>query len=441
MVGPVRTMSDLLRLTRAELLKLGKHALTWGLLLALLFILGIKVRGLYTDVRDLPDEVLDLIQSQTVIDLDPATFDAYVGAYDLAEPPGTATVMHADGRFLVRLSGEIAGDTPLELELLSTSETAFVTDVGYQVHFVAGEGSAFDRLVLTYDGRTFPPAVRREGSGPAADVPGAWIVSTMSVGQGISPRELVRAATLPGLFEQIDAMVDWLVLATILLAIVAVGREFDWGTMRAVLARGVRRGQFALAKLVALAAVAILYLLVLWVACALMGLWTTRALAGESGLSFLDGAFVRSQLGLLARASLILLSFCAFALAFNLWAGKPGPAFTLLFLLHFASLLAYILLPMGAGFFFVDASETSPEAFGNSIWGRAFALVPHYNSRIVAHWAEPPRLAEIDNWARNMALLFGLPTDPWRAAIVLLLYGFVPLLAAVHLFKRRGMMV
>jgi hypothetical protein len=49
-------------------------------------------------------------------------------------------------------------------------------------------------------------------------------------------------------------------------------------------------------------------------------------------------------------------------------------------------------------------------------------------------------MAEIDSWARNVALLFGLPTDPWRAAIVLILYGFVPLLGAVYLFKRREMM-
>ncbi len=248
-----------------------------------------------------------------------------------------------------------------------------------------------------------------------------------------------RAAVLPGIFECLYRSYDWLIIALILLDIVAVGNEFSWGTMRTLLARGVPRGRLVLAKWGASAIVVTGFLLTLWLLCGLFGLWSTHKLTGNVNWVDLDGSVWREQMILLARTWIVTLLLIAFILAVYIWAGKPGPAFALLFLLFFSSLLAYALLSVGMTALFA-IPDFDPQAFGRTIWAQSALLVPHYNIRSVIYWKNPPVLAELDQWAKNIAGILAMPSNPWILLAVLACYGLIPLPGAIWRFKRQEIM-
>jgi ABC-type transport system involved in multi-copper enzyme maturation permease subunit len=208
--------------------------------------------------------------------------------------------------------------------------------------------------------------------------------------------------------------------------------------MRTVLARGVRRGQLILSKFLALAATGTGYLVIMWIVCTLLGAWATHSLTGALDLSFVDGAFVRAQAAQFARMWIVLMPLIAFSVALYTWAGKPGQAFSLLFLIFFLSLLAYFFLSILLGFLFVR-SGFEPETFGDTVWPHLIALIPHYNIRTILFWGNPVALAEMDQWVCGIAEILHLPSSPWRAIAVLLVYGAVPLVWAMRAFRHREM--
>jgi hypothetical protein len=388
--------------------------------------------------------ILPTRHTSAVIDLDPALFDTYVGDY---EAEGLVfTVLRERERFLMRISDQTGGEWSMTMTLYPESETQFFTDLSGDtgVSFIADETGEIDRLVVTRAGQEMASARRRgacgsaetESTEEATGTSGALLLASI-FDHEVLPKDTRRAATLPGVFEQVRLLCDWLNIAVILLGVIAVGQEFTWGTMRTVLARGVHRGRLVLAKFLALATVAASYLLMLWLACAILGLATTRSLTGTLDLSFVDDTFCLVQLGTLARTWLVVLSFTAFVLVVNVWAGRPGPAFSVLFLGYFLSLSVYILAPVLV-FWFVHLG-LDMAALGDTIWGRLIVLVPHYSGRLVIHWAKPSALSDLDNWVRNLIELSHLPSNPWLSVAVLSLYGFIPLLGAIHLFKHKEM--
>lgn len=395
-------------------------------------------------------------RASTVIDLDPAVFDAYVGDYEAAgmySSPMSFTVLREGERFLMRIRDQAGGEGSITMALYPESETHFFTDLAgdTEVSFVAGEtgevnAGEYNRLVITRAGQEIASARRRGAPGsaetPAAEgaagAPAALALAS-SFSHKVLPKDYRQAATLPGVFEQVRLSSDWLIVAVILLGVIAVGQEFTWGTLRAVLARGVHRRDLLLAKFMALATVTASYLLIQWLTCAILGLLTTRSLTGRLDLSFVDGTFCLVQLDALARSWFVVLAFIAFTLAINVWAGRPGPAFSVLSLGYLLSLTAYVSLPI-LTFGFAHLLGLDVTALGKPMWGKWLVfLVPHYNSRLVLHWAGPPRISELDHWVRDAAEAAHLPLDPWLAVAVLLLCGLISLLGAIHLFKHKEM--
>jgi hypothetical protein len=240
------------------------------------------------------------------------------------------------------------------------------------------------------------------------------------------------------LFERLPRLYDWLIVSTILLGIVFVGQEFAWGTTRAALARGASRVQIMLAKFLAIGVLMAGYILVLWLVCAVLGLWTTHTLQGRIDWRFVDRAFWLAQLGILGRTWLIALCSVALTIGIYVWVGGSGPAFSLRFLGYLFSLIAYFFLST-VPLFALMRSDARPVDFGDTLWARLVELVPHYNSRIVAYWGEPGPLYEIDHGMRVMSEILNLRYDPWYAAVLLMLYGLVPFVMGIVSFKRREM--
>lgn len=328
-------MNILLRLTKVELLKLRKHRLTWGVLLALTLVLGLQMNSLRRAAHEHP-------LSETTI--------AEAGA-----PPPTA-----DG---------------------------------------------FDMSIFN------PP---------------------------IANQDYWQAATLPGVFTRFWRMVDWLNIAVIALGIVFVGQEFSWGMMRMTLVRGVARSQIAWSKFLALGLTTAVYLLILWLETAVLGWLLTRSLSGAIDWSFLNGSFWLEQIGGIGRMWLIILPFIAFTLAVNIGVARPGPAFSLLFMIYFLSLFSYMTLLVTV-IFIMAQTDFDPVSFSGSFFGKLMQWLPHYNSRIVLYWGEPDILAEGDYNIRQMVEWLQFSIAPWLSLGRLWLYGFISLLAALYSFKRREM--
>lgn len=377
-----------------------------------------------------------LRHTEDLVEIDPALYDAYAGEYVIAET-GMVLVPRREGTcFLLDL--RLPSDETT-IELYPVSETRFIASMGdTALAFVVDESGAVSQIQVTSSGQPLPPALRRGVSEPV------W-QETEDLNQllgGIetqpSYNDFLQAVTLPGILRRVPLMHDWMTVAFVLLGVVSVAQEFPWGTMRAALARGVPRASVVVTKFLALAGLAVCFSLALWLACGVLGAWTTRALVGSVDWGFLDGAFLLEQASIVARTWWIALSSVAVTAGVYVWVGRPGPGVVLRFLGYFFSLLAYVFLMM-LPLYVLIVADVEPSAFGDSLWARLVELLPHYNARIVAHWGEPGNVFEMDYGTWTMARIFGLNYDPWYAVTLLALYGLATLVPAAIAFGRRDM--
>ncbi len=269
-----------------------------------------------------------------------------------------------------------------------------------------------------------------------ASTSGGELLDTAFAAEATAPYQRLQTVTLPGAFSQLQLMTDWLNLATILLAIIAVGHELSWGTLQMVLVRGVPRSLWLWAKLGAITAVLTLYLLTLWLAAGIIGLIITQQVTTQSYLTTLDGLFWLTQASMLLRIWLVMVTFLAFTLAINIWLNKPGPAFSLLFLSFWLSWFAYLSSSIAAVFALGNPNFDMAN-FSSSGIGRLITWLPHYNGRLILYSDAPHVLAEFDSSIHVFMHAFGLTTNFTRALLILLGYGFIPFLLALRGFNNR----
>ena len=245
-----------------------------------------------------------------------------------------------------------------------------------------------------------------------------------------------QAAVLPGVFERARLSYDWLNIFLILLAAVTVGQEFTWGTMRTALARGPGRARLLMAKFIALAAAAAFYLLVLWIACGVLGFFTTQGLEERVDWSFLDGSFLVQEIAALARTWVIIWPVIAFAMLLAVWLRNPGLSINLMGLVYCLEWMIFASFGLILMFVREITGKDLIEIFTGP-FRTLTALIPHYNSAVVIHWGHPGRLSELDLAMLSTAEFFNLPSDPWRCMALLLGYGIVALVLALLLLRRK----
>ena len=135
----------------------------------------------------------------------------------------------------------------------------------------------------------------------------------------VLPEEYRQAAVLPGAFEQARLSYDWLNIAVILLTAITLGQEFAWGTARTILARGPGRIRLLIARFLALAAMVGFYLLTLWIASGILGMFPTRGLEGAADWPFWGAPFLAQQGAALIRTWAIILPVIAIAMFLTVW--------------------------------------------------------------------------------------------------------------------------
>ncbi len=262
-------------------------------------------------------------------------------------------------------------------------------------------------------------------------------------GQGIAPEvaqataaDLARRMTFPGVLDEVWVISDfWGLFALIILASLQAGEESDLGTARTLLLRGVPRGLWPLAKLVALAVAAA----VLWAALAVtivpIGLWTQAQAGGGGGLTAVDGRQWVQYAGRLALAWLTTIPY----LAFSVWAATlvrgAGPA-----------------LALGLGGRFVEISSTvvgvlliPMESMGSSathalyrVWAPLHAISFEWSSEVLRTWGRP-------SWAQPLspipasAQVLSLPSPFFESVRIaaLLLLGWTALWIAWAAWSMR----
>jgi hypothetical protein len=371
-----------------------------------------------------------------LVDLDPALFDTYLGEYELADMSAVLIPEREGKQYYLRI--KMATDET-RMALYPVSERRFLTDRGDgEIEFILDEDGQATQILMTAGGQEMSPAIRRGASAPAPRATPELDVALADLDLELSVSDWLWGATLPGVFSRLPRMADWLTIALVLLGVSLVGQEFSWGTVRTVLSRGVPRVQFVLVKLLVFGAFSACLVLVLWAACGAMGWWATRQLVGEVDWSFVDRAFWTEQAGIVLRTWCIVLASAAGTVAIYVWAGSPGPALSLRALGFAFSLLAYVTLMM-LPLLILVRPDVDLTAFGDTVWARLAELVPHYNSRLVAHWERPPDLYEMDRGVWGMAQLLHLDDSPWHAVLRLAGYGLLPVLGAAIGFSRREM--
>ena len=249
----------------------------------------------------------------------------------------------------------------------------------------------------------------------------------------VLPEEYRQAAVLPGAFEQARLSYDWLNIAVILLTAMTLGQEFAWGTARTILARGPGRIRLLIARFLALAATVGFYLLTLWIASGILGMFTTRGLEGAADWHFWGAPFLAQQGAALIRTWAIILPVIAIAMFLTVWTCNPGLCITLVGVTYGLEWLSYGMY----GLLWMLVGKVT--GIGRSLWHAMLTLMPHYNSAVVIHWGRPSRTSQIDWAAIGLAEAQGLPHSPWRSLAVLLACGLVAMMLALWTFRRKDL--
>jgi hypothetical protein len=247
-------------------------------------------------------------------------------------------------------------------------------------------------------------------------------------GQPVSPElalateeSLIRRMSFPGFLDELWVVTDvWGVFVFLILGALQAGEEYDAGTVRTLLHRGVRRGGWPLAKLVALFLVAA----AVWAALALLdlpvGMWAQRQATGATGLSVLTGPVLAGYVLRLLRSWMGLGPYLACALGFAMLARGAGPALAVGLGGRFVELVSSVVGTLLIGME-LNGSETLSGWY--RLWSALHVVSFEWNARVWTTWGQPlwaRALSPYPASAQRIALPPPLHENPWLAGLLLL---------------------
>ena len=242
-------------------------------------------------------------------------------------------------------------------------------------------------------------------------------------------RSDLRYPAFLGYVSRLSTGMGWFLI--VLLTAVIVGEDFTRQTLRGVLARGVSRSQFLVARCLAL-----------WVAAG-VATATVTLLAAAVGpfihAQVTDTPISLSGLGAVLltvlRAWLTYLPFIAATAFWTVLGRNAGPALGVGLGLRFVEILAAALVPVLGAMYIAGGAEIP----GLIRWaGNLLSVTLGYNADVVLHWGPP---AAIVNGIMSALVGTGedilLPTDPWRALAFLAGFAVLSLALAIWTMHRR----
>lgn len=239
------------------------------------------------------------------------------------------------------------------------------------------------------------------------------VVSLLNLGE-VTPElreSILQRLTLPGIFPWTAEFIY--IFGAIMLAILAassIGSEYSWGTLRPMLATGVSRARFLGAKVVALAVVALAFVLLTLLQSAVLAV--PIALANDRpAVPTLDAAWLLDLAAIIGRSYLTVLVPMAIAFLVSLVGRSQAAGIgAALGLLIGEQIVALLLLSLGLD------------------WSRALVkLFPGRNSML---------LIETYNAFGAVAPPSGAVSES-RALLTLFAYGIICLAVSFVIFRRR----
>jgi ABC-type transport system involved in multi-copper enzyme maturation permease subunit len=237
----------------------------------------------------------------------------------------------------------------------------------------------------------------------------------------------LRYPTFIGYAARLATGSGWFFL--ILFAAVAVGEDFSRRTLRALLARGVGRAQYVLARTLTLWLATGVVLAIITLLAALGGLYThTQATGDPVSLKGLGEALLYPL-----RAWLTCLPFVAIVVFWVVLARQAGPALGVGLSIHFLEHFMSFMLP----FFMISQTGVEMPWFFR-VEGKILAVTPGYNANVFLYWGPPVSiLPQLVDALRAAGATFAIPTDPWRAVAFLVGYTVMSLCLAMWVLRRR----
>ena len=204
----------------------------------------------------------------------------------------------------------------------------------------------------------------------------------------------------------------------ILLTAVMGGEDFSRRTLSPILARGVGRGRYLLARILAFWTAMGAALLLVMLLAAVGGLWFDAQVGAPEGTTTVPALelAVRTALAGL-RTWIASLVYIAVTLFWVVLARQAGPAMGVGIGLRTFELLGSLFVP---AFSLLANAEGILRIFPLII--RIFTATVGYNAEILMRWGEQVTLIEGVEILLDLNSGFLLPTDPWRAVAILAIY-------------------
>jgi ABC-type transport system involved in multi-copper enzyme maturation permease subunit len=228
--------------------------------------------------------------------------------------------------------------------------------------------------------------------------------------------EMLHYPAVIGTAVELSTGAGWYFL--ILLTAVMGGEDFSRRTLSPILARGVGRGRYLLARTLAFWIAIGAALLLVMLLAAIGGLWIDAQLGAPQETA------TKPALELAARTLLVglrtwiaSLAFIAATLFWVVLARQAGPAMGVGLGLRTFELMGGLFVP---AFSLLANSEGILRIFPFIL--RIFTVTVGYNAEILMRWGEQVTLIEGAEILLEQNNGFLLPTDPWRAGAILVIY-------------------
>jgi ABC-type transport system involved in multi-copper enzyme maturation permease subunit len=243
--------------------------------------------------------------------------------------------------------------------------------------------------------------------------------------------DMLRYPAVIGTAVELSTGAGWYFL--ILLTAVMGGEDFSRRTLSPILALGVGRGSYLLARILAFWTTMGAALLLVMLLAAVAGPWFDAQVGGPQGITTTSTLELAAQTALVGlRTWMASLPYIVVTLFWVVLGQQAGPAMGVGMGLRTFELLGSLFVPV---FSLLANGEGILRIFPLTI--RVFTTTVGYNAEILMRWGEQVTLIEGAEIAAEMNSAFLLPTDPWRAMAILAIYLVVFSSLSFWILSRR----
>ena len=243
--------------------------------------------------------------------------------------------------------------------------------------------------------------------------------------------DLLRYPAVIGTAVELSTGAGWYFL--ILLTAVMGGEDFSRRTLSPILARGVGRGRYLLARIIAFWTAMGAALLLVMLLAAITGPWFDAQVGTPQGTTSTPALELAARTALVSlRTWIASLPYIVVTIFWVVLARQPGPAMGVGIGLRTFELMGKLMVPL---FSLLATGEGALLIF--EVILRAFTATVGYNAEILMTWGRGVTMIEGTEIIADLNSGFILPNDPLWAMAILAVYLIVFASLSVWILRRR----